>query len=174
MIKIVKELAKTIVSVLICALVVFIFFNYVFLMARVVSGSMEPNVMTGAYTLSNRLPYMFCDPKRGDVAFFYPVDEPNVVFLKRVIGIPGDHVVVKNGSVYVNNEKLDEPYLAAEMSNYLDGEWDVPEGMYFVMGDNRNDSADSRVWRHPFVNRKDFIAKAIVGYDTYNGIRMIR
>lgn len=174
MTKIAKWLVEATAGVVVGAIVAFILFNYVFLMARVVSGSMEPTVMTGAYTLSNRLAYTFGDPKRGDVAFFYPIDEPDLVFLKRVIGLPGDHVVVKDGSVYVNGTKLVEPYLVTVMSSYRDGEWDVPEGMYFMMGDNRDDSADSRVWRHPFVNRKDFIAKAMAGYDEYNGMRMIR
>lgn len=174
MIKIAKGLAKTFVSIIIGALVAFILFNYVFMMANVVSGSMEPTVMTGAFTVSNRLAYTFGDPKRGDVAFFYPVDEPNKIFLKRVIGLPGDHVVVKDGSVYINDEKLDEPYLAEEMSNYLDGEWDVPSGKYFMMGDNRNHSDDSRLWKHPFVDRKRFISKAFVQYDRNNSVRKIK
>ena len=118
--------------------------------------------------------YTFGDPKRGDVAFFYPVDEPNKIFLKRVIGLPGDHVVVKAGSVYINDEQLDEPYLAEEMSDYLDGEWDVPSGKYFMMGDNRNNSDDSRLWKHPFVDRNRFISKAFVQYDRNNSVRKIK
>lgn len=172
--KITKWLAKTFVSVIIGAFVAFILFNYVLMMAKVVSGSMEPTVMTGAYTLSNRLSYMFGDPKRGDVAFFYPTDKPDTVFLKRVIGVPGDHVVVKYGSVYVNEKKLEEPYVPEEMNDYLDGEWDVPSGKYFMMGDNRNNSDDSRHWVHPFVDRKDFISKAFIEYDKYKGVRKVK
>ena len=168
-----KWLIEVTIGVVIGIIAAFILFNYVFFTAVVVSGSMEPTVMTGAYTLSNRLSYTFDDPERGDVAFFYSIDEPDTVFLKRVIGLPGDHVVVKGGSVYINGMKLDEPYLVTVMGTVRDGEWDVPECMYFMMGDNRNDSADSRVWQHPFVYREDFIAKAMVGYDTDNGMRMI-
>lgn len=174
MAKVTTWLAKTCASIIIAAIAAFILFNYVVLVARVVSGSMEPTVMTGAYTFSNRLAYTLGNPQRGDVAFFYQTDEPKKVFLKRVIGLPGDHVVVAHGSVYVNEKKLKEPYVLEEMDDYLDGEWNVPDGKYFVMGDNRNNSDDSRHWRHPFVDRKDFIAKAYVEYDKYEGIRKIK
>lgn len=169
-----KWLLKTFGSVMIGALVAFVVFNYVLMTAVVVSGSMEPTVMTSAYTLSNRMSYTFGDPQRGDVAFFRPVDNHNKVFLKRVIGIPGDHVVVRHGSVYVNQKTLEEPYVHETMNDYMDGEWYVPAGKYFVMGDNRNNSDDSRHWEHPFVDRKDFLAKAFVQYDTYKGLRKIK
>lgn len=174
MTKATKWLAKTITSLIIGAVAAFILFNYVFLIAEVVSGSMEPTVMTGSYTMSNRLSYTVGDPQRGDVAFFRPVDKHNKVFLKRVIGIPGDHVVVKYGNVYVNHKQLEEPYVPETMNDSMDGEWDVPAGKYFVMGDNRNNSDDSRRWKHSFVERKDFIAKAFVQYDTYKGVRKIK
>ena len=174
MAKATKWLVKTFTSLMIGALAAFVLFNYVFMIAEVVSGSMEPTVMTSAYTMSNRLSYTVGDPQRGDVAFFRPVDKPGKVFLKRVIGAPGDHVVVRHGSVYVNHKQLEEPYVHETMNDYLDGEWNVPAGKYFVMGDNRNNSDDSRHWEHPFVDRKDFIAKAFVEYDIYKGFRKIK
>ena len=169
-----KILFKTILSAFIGALVAVILFRYVFLIANVVSGSMEPTVMTGADTLANRLSYKFDTPKRGDVAFFYPVDEPGRVFLKRVIGLPGEHVEVKDGSVYIDGDKLKEPYLTETMDGLFDGEWDVPKDKYFMMGDNRNNSDDSRLWRHPFVDRNRFIAKAFLGYDKEHGLQNIK
>jgi signal peptidase I len=131
------------------------------------SPSMEPTLIEGDRVLVNKLPYYFHDPRRGDIVVFenpHPdvVPDRSVVsgffhwlaqglgfqqpenedFIKRVIGLPGDVVEGKNGSVYVNGEKLDEPYLT-QKTQAFDAKT-VPEGKLFVMGDNRGNSLDSR------------------------------
>ncbi len=112
--------------------------------------SMEPTFHNGEYILVDKVTYRFHSPERGDVVVFeYPRD-PSLDYIKRVIGVAGDHVVIRNAHVYVNNVQLSEPYVAAEpdysMSecNYCDVQ--VPKGDLYVMGDNRNNSSDSHEW----------------------------
>jgi signal peptidase I len=131
------------------------------------SGSMEPTLVPGDRVLVLKVPYYFHDPRRGDVIVFEdpdPSSQPdrNVVsgffhwmfqglgvqqpdnedFIKRVIGLPGDTVWAKEGDVYVNGEKLDEPYLTQTTANF--DKTTVPDDQLFVMGDNRGNSLDSR------------------------------
>lgn len=127
---------------------------------RVDGYSMEPTLHNGEFVIVNRLAYRFGEPSRGDViVFLYPRD-PNQEYIKRVIGLPGDRVRVSGGRVYVNDEPLAEPYIAA--APRYQSEWTVPEGNLFVLGDNRNNSSDSHNWGPvPFDN---VIGKALFVY----------
>ena len=112
---------------------------------KVYGSSMEPNFYEGEYIIVNRLPYYFHPPQRGDVVVFrYPKDFRRT-FIKRVIGLPGETVEVKNGKVYINGQPLYEPYPVAEAS-YSWGPATVGPGEVFVLGDNRNFSSDSHNW----------------------------
>ncbi|MBR5178738.1 MAG: signal peptidase I, partial [Lachnospiraceae bacterium] len=142
---------------------------------EVVSGSMIPELEIGDHVIGNRLAYLFSDPERGDVIFFeYPLSykelydldpeltycidrklndaEPRYhnessVYVKRIIGLPGDKVEIRKGKVYINDSDtpLDEPYLNGKpKGNY--GPYYVPEDCYFCLGDNRNTSSDARDW----------------------------
>jgi signal peptidase I len=118
---------------------------------RIPSGSMEPTLAVGDRVLVNRLSYRLHDINRGDVIVFERPDsapaapgEPEDL-IKRVIGLPGDTIVAREGTVYVNDRPLDEPYLPAGTSTTnLEDPVKVPEGEVFVMGDNRDNSSDSR------------------------------
>lgn len=111
----------------------------------VISGSMQPTIYEGDSVFVNRLVYEFGEPKRGDiVVFYYPPDPTQLPYVKRVLGLPGDHVEISDGQVYVNDQVLDEPYLTVTTNR--GGNWDVPSDSLFVMGDNRNNSSDSRSW----------------------------
>jgi signal peptidase I len=137
---------------------------------RVQKISMEPTLMPGEILLVNKLEYKFGKLNYGDiVTFHYPLD-PRIDYVKRIIGLPGDKVVVKNGHVWVDEKELYEPFISAPPD--YNGVWDVPSENLFVLGDNRNPSADSHVWG--FVPIKNVIGKAFAVYWPINKIRGLK
>jgi signal peptidase I len=190
-------------------IVAFLFIEGAFVQARVIpSGSMEPTVLIGDHLIVSRFGYdlgipftsihapLWREPKRQQIIVFRAplADQGFPDFIKRCIGLPGDHIKIIGGDVYVNDKKLDEPYAAhlpdysdysvenfparaAEMSpNFVDrpewadelakdtvnGELVVPPGDYFMMGDNRDNSNDSRFWG--FVPRENIIGTPVMIY----------
>ena len=145
--------------------------NFLIINANVPSGSMENTIMTGSRMIGLRTAYWFKEPQRGEIIIFKYPDDEKQNFVKRVIGIPGDVVQIIHGKVYVNGNELDEPYLREPMNdNEEEQVFVVPEGHYFVMGDNRNDSLDSRYWKTSnYVSEKKILAKVIFRY--YNQSR---
>lgn len=123
-------------------------------------SSMWPTIEEGEYILVDKVSYRFHQPQRGDIIVFRPPWNSGRPYIKRVIGLPGDIVEIKDGSVFVNGERLDEPY--AGRTQDLLPPLEVPRDEYFVLGDNRNNSYDSR--RGWTVNRKDIVGKAWVTY----------
>jgi signal peptidase I len=111
----------------------------------VYGSCMEPNLKTGERVLASRVAYLFGSPQRGDVVIFkYPCD-PTKNYVKRVVGLPGDTVEIRQGQLLVNGNLLDEPYkLMVAHGDY--GPEQVHPGMLFVLGDNRDQSNDSRYW----------------------------
>lgn len=133
-----------IVETVVLSAVLFIGINAVSARIRVDGFSMEPTLHNGEFVIVNKLAYKFGEPKHGDVIVFrYPRD-PDQEYIKRIIGLPGDRIRIVNGEVYVNDEQIDEPYIAA--APRYQSEWRVPEGSLFVLGDNRNNSSDSHNW----------------------------
>ena len=134
--------------------------------ATVPSGSMEDTIPIGARIVGFRLDYRFFrDPARGDVAIFKYPDDESKDYVKRIIGLPGDTVDVKDGKVYINgsDEPLNEPYLKETPTGDY-GPYQVPEDSYFMMGDNREASWDSRYWDETFVKREKLVAKVYFMY----------
>ncbi len=123
--------------------------------------SMEPNFHEGQRVVVSKAAYWSWagEPERGDVIIFKAPNGSSEDFIKRVIGLPGDVVEVKNGAVYVNGTSLEEPYIpASNIPSYTMSKKEVPEGKYFVLGDNRNHSNDSHSgW---FVDSDDIRGKA--------------
>ena len=145
--------------------------------ANIESGSMEETIMTYDQVYGNRLSYEFSDPERGDIVFFYAPDEPQKIYIKRLIGIPGDHIVIKDSKIYFNDsiEPITESYLKEEWVIGNDGyEYTVPENSYFMLGDNRNDSFDSRYWKNTFVSREMIIGKAEFIYFPFWNIKILK
>jgi len=126
-----------------------------------VSGlSMAPHVVSGEYVLINTVAYRIGHPACGDIVAFRHERSAPSVYLKRVIGLPGDRVTVALGAVFVNGRRLYEPYVRfADRRSFP--EVKVPPGMLYVLGDNRANSDDSRFWG--FVDQNQLIGKAIAG-----------
>ncbi len=145
---------------LLLSVVLFLGINAVTARVMVEGFSMRPTLDDGGYVLVNKIAYRSSLPEYGDIiVFHFPVD-PNQDFIKRVIGLPGDTIAVRDGKVIVNDYSLDEPYIAAEPL-YI-GRWTVPEGQIFVLGDNRNNSSDSHSWGA--VPLENIVGKAVVVY----------
>lgn len=184
-------------------LIVFLLRSFLFEPFRIPSGSLEPTLLMGDFILVNKFDYglrwpiahkrIFGQgkPKRGDIMVFRWPPNPSYNFIKRVIGLPGDHIRYIDKELYINGEKVPQVFLKNSMAQEENGNyWQaseqtenllgvshqifvnpqkeshnfediiVPEGMYFVMGDNRDDSADSRFWG--FVPDKNIVGKAMI------------
>jgi signal peptidase I len=147
---------------IVLSLLLFLAINAVSERIRVESISMQPNLYAGDFVIVNKVAYRyFGDPERGEVIVFrYPPDPDQTPYIKRVIGLPGDQIHIAGGKVYVNGQQLIEPYLIVPTNR--GGDWIVPEDSLFVMGDNRNNSSDSRSWG--FVPLGNIIGRAEVIY----------
>ncbi len=154
------------VQVLVIAVVLALFCSKVLIVnANIPSGSMENTIHPGDRIIGFRLAYLGSEPERKDIILFHYPDDPSQIFIKRVIGLPGDTVRIEGGQVYINDSEtpLDEPYLKELIVGEF-GPYEVPEDSYFVMGDNRNNSRDSRYWDDPFVESDEILAKAMFQY----------
>lgn len=161
-----KELLSWAQILVVAAAIAFMLNTFIIANSRVPSGSMEGTIMTGDRVIGSRLTYHFGDPERGDIVIFHFPDDESLYYVKRIIGIPGDIVDIKNGQVYLNNSDtpLDEPYIREPMEFEPDLHYEVPEDSYFMMGDNRNNSGDSRRWQNTFVKREKIVAKVMFRY----------
>ena len=169
-----RELLEDVVLVIVVLAVVFILKNYVLINAVIPSGSMENTIMTGDRVFGNRLAYRFGEPERGDIVIFKYPDNEEELYIKRVIGLPGDKVEIRDGLVYLNDsaKPLEEPYLKeTPVGDY--GPYQVPEDGYFMLGDNRNWSRDSRFWENTYVTREEVLAKAVFRYYPFDEIGTI-
>ncbi|GAB4488498.1 MAG: signal peptidase I [Anaerolineales bacterium] len=158
-----------ILETLLLSAALFLVINALSARVRVDGFSMQPTLQDGEFVLVNRLAYRFDSPQRGDIVVFHYPPDPKQDLIKRVIGLPGDTVSVQGGVVYVNNEPLNEPYIA--QSPLYFGTWVVPQGHLFVLGDNRNDSSDSHSWGMlPFEN---IVGKAVLIYWPFQNLQLI-
>ena len=165
---IIKELLSWVLVFAVAFVVAYVVNNYIIINATVPSGSMENTIMTGDRMIGNRLAYIKDGPKRGDIIIFKYPDNESKLFVKRVIGLPGETVEIVNGEVIITNRQdgtddgvYEEPYLLEEWVNNNDGyKYEIPEDAYFVMGDNRNLSNDARYWTNTYVYRDNILAEA--------------
>lgn len=164
-----KEAASLGRLVIIAVVIAFAINSLIIINAEVPSGSMEQTIHEKSRMIGFRLAYIFSSPKRGDIIIFkYPENEKEN-YVKRVIGLPGEYVEVRNGVVYINDEPLEEDYVYFIGGKVdLRGDFEktlVPEKSYFVLGDSRNNSKDSRFWTTThFVTEDKILGKAVFAY----------
>ena len=156
----IKRFFVDLLETIILAVVLFFAINAVSARVRVDGFSMVPTLKDGEYVLVNRLAYRNEIPERGDIIVFVSPQSSNLDLIKRVIGLPGNNIRIFDGVVEVNGKTLVEPYIAS--APIYKGEWNVPEGHLFVLGDNRNDSSDSHAWG--LLPMENVIGKAILIY----------
>lgn len=128
--------------------------------------SMENTIMVDDKVSVFRLAYLLRGPDRGDIVVFPFPDDESEDRLKRVIGLPGETILGKDGHVYINGEPLEEPYVTEELDQDF-GPYEIPDGSYFMMGDNRNISLDARDWENKFVKKNKIKGKAIFKYPDF-------
>ena len=166
-----SRIRETVDSIVVAFVIAMIIRAFCLQAYKIPSGSMLTTLLIGDHILVNKLAYRFNDPKNGDVIVFeYPMD-PSKDFIKRVVGIPGDKIKIFRKKVYKDGIELEESYVRlmpgpifysiGNPKNNME-EFIVPEGYYFVMGDNRNSSFDSRYWG--FVNEKMIKGRAFIIY----------
>ena len=167
-----KEILGWIETIAVAVLLAFLINHFLLVNVYVPTGSMENTIMAGDRILALRTSYWFSDPERGDVVVFEDPDDPTgkTLDVKRIIGVGGDTVEVKDGDVLVNGQVQDEPYIK-EITEGDFGPYHVPEGCYFMMGDNRNKSLDARFWENTYVEKDAILGKVVLRY--YKGFKII-
>jgi len=149
-----RELIETVVSAGIIAFIIITFIGQV----TVVKGaSMEDTLFNSERLICNKIVYRLTEPKHGDIVIFKPPIDQNHNYIKRVIAVEGDEIKIIDGIVYLNGKKLEEDYIEHRSFETMP-EVTIPEDSYFVLGDNRTNSSDSRFWG--FVPEENIIGKA--------------
>ena len=176
--KIWNEIWDYVKMIVIVVVVVLFVNNFILINAKIPSESMEKTIMTGDRVFGFRLAYginanifgnqiskKMKDPERFDIIIFKYPDDESQLFIKRLIGLPGETVEIRDGKVYINgsSKPLDDSFVPeTPKGNY--GPYVVPEDSYFMLGDNRENSRDSRFWDNTFVTFDEIVGKAVVRY----------
>ncbi|MGE5398205.1 MAG: signal peptidase I [Chitinophagales bacterium] len=169
-----REFLRDTVSIIVAALILAVIIRTFVIEGRVVpSESMYPTIQIGDRLMVNKFIYRFKEPQRGDIIVFNPPAyiKSEYDFVKRIVGLPGEKVEVKEGKVFINDQPLNEPYLS-EPLNYEFGPVVVPDNDLFVMGDNRNNSYDSHLWDQ-WLSSDRVIGKAFVLYWPVNHVGLL-
>ncbi|MGI6069998.1 MAG: signal peptidase I [Blautia sp.] len=183
--KILEEVWDYVKMIIVVVVAVVLINDVVLINARIPSESMEKTIMTGDRIFGFRMAYginfdffgkhvskQFKEPERFDVVIFKYPDDESQYFIKRIIGLPGETVNIVDGKVYIDGaeEPLDDSF-TPETPRGSWGPYEVPEGSYFMMGDNRNWSKDSRFWKNTYVKYEKIVGKAVLRY--YPSIKII-
>jgi signal peptidase I len=158
----IRSTTRDLFETLLLTLIIFLLIRTVVQNFRIEGSSMEPNLHAGQYLIVNKFTYRWLHPpERGDIIVFEYPRAPNRDFIKRVIGLPGEKVEIRQGRVYINDQPLEEPYLP-KLGSYSWGAQVVDEEQYFVLGDNRNNSSDSHTWGT--LPEDNIVGKAWISY----------
>jgi signal peptidase I len=157
--KLKKEIIEWIKAIVFALILALLIRSYIFEPMIVPTGSMMHTIEIGDRIIVCKYTYRFKPLKRGDIVVFKYPDDPKQTFVKRLIGIEGDVIEIKDGKLYLNNSPKSEPYIMEPMLGDF-GPYKVPPGHFFMMGDNRNNSKDSRFWENKYVSKQQIIGKA--------------
>lgn len=163
----VKEVLSWFITIAFAVIAALFIKNYVIINANIPSGSMENTIMTGDRLFGFRLAYRQKAPERGDIIIFKFPDDEEENYVKRVIGLPGESVIISEGKIYIDGSPvpLEEDYLKEEWTVATGPySFEIPEGSYLVLGDNRNNSYDARYWEHTYVTEDEILGKAMFRY----------
>ena len=181
------EIMEWVRMIILIVVVVILIDGVVMINAKIPSASMEDTIMTGDRIFGFRLAYginfnlfglefhkKLKDPERFDIVIFKYPDDEKQRFIKRIIGLPGEKVEIKDGKVYINDaeEPLDDSFVKGVPLGSF-GPYEVPEDCYFMLGDNRNNSKDSRFWENTFVQFDKIIGKAVFRYWPLNTMKYL-
>ena len=160
-----REVLEYVIMIAVVVAGVYLLTEHVIINARIPTSSMEETIGVGNRIFGSRLSYRNKDPQRYDIVIFKYPDDETKLYIKRVIGLPGETVIIRDGKVYIDNssEPLDDSFCPETPLGDF-GPYIVPEGSYFMLGDNRNYSADSRFWVNTFVAREKILGKAVIRY----------
>lgn len=172
-----KEVLSYIEIFVVAFVIAYILTHFFIINCKVPTGSMLDTIQLTDRIIGNRLAYINSNPQRGDIVIFPFPDNEKKIYIKRVLGLPGETIEVRGGRVYINGSDtpIEEPYLKDE---YLVGSRDfgpytIPEGCYFMLGDHRNNSADSRVWNNTCVKKEKILGKALFIYFPFQDIKWL-
>lgn len=164
-----REVIDFVIPIVLAVAIALVLKNYVIANAQVPTGSMLNTIQEGDRIIASRLAYINDDPERYDIIIFKFPDDESQYFVKRVIGLPGETVNIVNGIVYVTKTdgttiQLDDSFVTncVPVGNF--GPYVVPEDSYFMLGDNRNNSQDSRYWENKYVKKDKIIGKVLFRY----------
>ena len=174
--------ARELIETVVLTAIVFLVVTFTARPYRVEGVSMQPGLRSGDLVVVSQIAYDFgSQPQRGDVIVLHPPSDPSTVYVKRVIGVPGDQLFITPDAIFVNGHKLNEPYIKLLDPNAAEneplGKIILKPGQYFVMGDNRQNSTDSRVFgyvpRQNIIGKAEFVfwpATTIHGISTYTNV----
>ena len=170
-----KELLQWAAAIILAAAVAMAADHFLIVNAQIPSGSMENTIMPGDRIIGNRLSYTFADPERFDIIIFRYPDDESQLFIKRIVGLPGETVEITDGKIYIDGsaEPLDDVETKEPTSGTF-GPYKVPEDSYFVMGDHRNNSLDPRLRENTFVSRDEILGKAVFRYWPLTEIKLVK
>ena len=160
----VREIAGMVIYIAVLAAAVFLINTFVFQRTVVDGMSMYPTLEDGDNLIADKISYRFTDPKRFDIIVFPYKQEEHTYFIKRIIGLPGETIQIEDGTIYIDGQELDEDYARETILDAGDAGEPITlgEDEYFVMGDNRNNSKDSRDPSVGLIHRKDIVGRAWV------------
>lgn len=140
-----SDIKEFVQSLVIAGVLAFLIITFVAQSFVVEGSSMENTLQNGERLIANKLIYHFRTPERGEIVVFTPQGAEDKRYIKRVLGLPGDRIYIRDQKLYINGEPVEEDYIKEPMRDIgSSGPFEVPEDSYFVLGDNRNHSADSR------------------------------